>query len=181
MRYKDFWRHRPSAGSGRDAMSAHNFLATAVVRPTSFERFGRAIDLYAILMRTGFSSTRIYMPQPPHTRCCSDRTLAHELPLAAAAQQSPGSNPQEQQERNTSVTSLTLNPALSAFARATGKVAGQAAWRTLTLVSLFFEAFVEARAMMSRRQAIGAAVGAASNERSHDSRLKAVNRLSSRS
>jgi hypothetical protein len=79
------------------------------------------------------------------------------------------------------VISLTLNPALSAFARAIGKVAWQAARRTLTLVSLFFEATVEARAMMSRRQAIGAAAGAASNERRHDARLEAVHRLSSHS
>jgi hypothetical protein len=105
----------------------------------------------------------------------------HELPLAATAQQSAGSNPQEQQERNTSVISRTLNPAVSAFARATGKVAGQAARQTFTLVSLFFEAIVEARAMLSRRQAIGAAAGAASNERRHDSRLEAAHRLSSHS
>jgi hypothetical protein len=75
------------------------------------------------------------------------------------------------------VTSLILHPALSVFARATGKVAGQAARRTLTLVSLFFEAIVEARAMMAQRQAIGSAAGAASNERHHDSRLEAVHRL----
>jgi hypothetical protein len=129
-------------------------------------------------MGTGFSSTRIHMPRPPHTHCCSSRTLAHKLPLAATTQQSSGSNTQKQQERNTPVTSLTLDPALRAFARATGKVAGQVARRTLTLVSLFFEATVEARAMMSRHQAIGAAAGAASNERRHDSRLEAIHRLS---
>jgi hypothetical protein len=66
------------------------------------------------------------------------------------------------------VTSPILNPALSVLARATGKVAGQAARRTLTLVLLFFEAIVEARAMMAQRQAIGLAAGAASNERHHD-------------
>ncbi len=66
------------------------------------------------------------------------------------------------------MTSLILSPALSTFARATGKVAGQAMRRTLALVSMFFEAIVEARAMMARRQAIGSAAGAASNERRHD-------------
>lgn len=61
------------------------------------------------------------------------------------------------------MTSLILSPALNAFARATGKVVGQAA-RTLTLVLLFFEAIAEARAMMARRQAIGSAAGVATNE-----------------
>jgi hypothetical protein len=72
-----------------------------------------------------------------------------------------------------------LNPALSAFACATGKVAGQAARWTLT--SLFFEAIVEARATMARRQAIGSVAGGASNERHHGSRADAVHRLSSQS
>lgn len=45
------------------------------------------------------------------------------------------------------MTSLFINPALSAFAPSTGKVAGQAARRTLTLVLLFFEA----RGTMARR------------------------------
>jgi hypothetical protein len=68
------------------------------------------------------------MPWPPHERCRSDRALAlARLLIAATIQRSPGSNPQEQQERNTSVTSLTLNPALNALARATGKVVEQAA------------------------------------------------------
>jgi hypothetical protein len=66
------------------------------------------------------------------------------------------------------VTSLILSPALSTFARTTGKVAGQGMRRTLTLISIFFAAIVEARAMMARRQAIGAAAGAASDERRHD-------------
>jgi hypothetical protein len=79
------------------------------------------------------------------------------------------------------VTSLIIKPPLSAFARATGKVAGQAARRTCTLVSLFFEAIVEARATMPRRQAIGSVAGAASDERRHDSRPQAVHRLSSQS
>jgi hypothetical protein len=79
------------------------------------------------------------------------------------------------------VTCLIIKPALSASARATGKVAGQAARRTLTLVSLFFDAIVEARAAMARRQAIGSVAGAASNERHHGSRADAVHRLSSQS
>jgi hypothetical protein len=66
------------------------------------------------------------------------------------------------------VTSVILNPAISAFARATGKVASRAIRRTLTLVSMFFGAIVEARAMMARYQAIGSAAGAASTERRHD-------------
>jgi hypothetical protein len=66
------------------------------------------------------------------------------------------------------VTSLILSPALSTFARATRKVAGQAMRRTLTLISMFFEAIVEARAMMARRQAIGSAAGITANERRHD-------------
>ena len=66
------------------------------------------------------------------------------------------------------MTSLILNHALSARARVTGKVAGKAARRILTLVSIFFEAIVEARAMMARCQVIGSAAGAASNQRRHD-------------
>jgi hypothetical protein len=66
------------------------------------------------------------------------------------------------------VTSLILSPPLITFARAIGKVAGRDVRRTLTLVSMFFAAIVEARAMMARRQAIGSAAGAASNERRHD-------------
>ena len=68
------------------------------------------------------------------------------------------------------MTSLILSPALSMLARATGKVAGRAMRRTLTLVSMFFEAIVEARSMMARRQAIRSAAGVAANERRHDSR-----------
>lgn len=68
----------------------------------------------------------------------------------------------------TSVTSLILTPTLSTFARATGKVAARAMRRTLTLVSMFFTAIVEARAMMARRHAIDSAAGAAPNERRHD-------------
>jgi hypothetical protein len=49
------------------------------------------------------------------------------------------------------MTSLILGPAPSTFARATRKVAGQAVRRTLTLISMFFAAIVEARAMMARR------------------------------
>jgi hypothetical protein len=79
------------------------------------------------------------------------------------------------------MTPLIINHALSAVARATGRVAGQAARRTLTLVSLFFEAIVEARATMARRPAIGSVAGAASNERRHGSRAQAVHRLSSQS
>jgi hypothetical protein len=75
------------------------------------------------------------------------------------------------------MTSLIFNPAISTFARATWKVASQATRRILTMVSMFFEAIVEARAMMARRQASGFAAGAASNERRHDSRLEAVRRL----
>jgi hypothetical protein len=66
------------------------------------------------------------------------------------------------------VTSLILSPGFSTFARATGKVADRAVRRTLTRVSMFFEAIVEARAMMARREAIGSAAGAASNERRHN-------------
>jgi hypothetical protein len=65
------------------------------------------------------------------------------------------------------VISLILSPAISTFARATAKVAGRAARRTLTLVSVFFAAIVEARAMMARRQAIGSTAGAVSTERRH--------------
>jgi len=66
------------------------------------------------------------------------------------------------------VTSLILNPAISALVRATAKVAGQAARRTLTLVSMFFEAIVEARAMMARREAISSAAGVTATGRRHD-------------
>jgi hypothetical protein len=50
------------------------------------------------------------------------------------------------------MTSLILNP-VGAFARTIGKVAGQATRRTLTLVSMFFEAIVEARVMTARSPA----------------------------
>jgi hypothetical protein len=79
------------------------------------------------------------------------------------------------------VTSLIINRTLSAFARATGKVAGQATRWTLALASLFFEAIVEARATMARRQVIGSVAGVASNERHHGPRPEAVHRLSSQS
>jgi hypothetical protein len=54
------------------------------------------------------------------------------------------------------VIPLIINPALSGFARATGKVAGQAVRRPLTAV---FEAIVEARATKARRQVLGVASG----------------------
>jgi hypothetical protein len=65
------------------------------------------------------------------------------------------------------VTSLIINP-LSTFARATEKVVRLAMRRTLTLISMFFEAIAEARAMMAQGGAVGSAGGAASNERRHD-------------
>ena len=133
-------------------------------------------DLYALPMRTGFSSTRIYMRSRPHPRCGSDRTLGRDMPLAAPPSKTPGAIPKIN-KRNTSVTSLIPNPAISALVRATAKVAGQAARRTLMLVSMFFEAVVEARAMMAQRQEIGSAVGAASNEKRHDYRRQVVRRL----
>jgi hypothetical protein len=98
------------------------------------------------------------------------------MPLAAPPSKTPGAIPKIN-KRNTSVTSPIFNPAISTFVRATGKVADQTARRTLTLVSTFFEAVVEARAMMARRQAIGSATGAASNERHHDYRRQVVRRL----
>ena len=75
------------------------------------------------------------------------------------------------------MTSLILSPALSTFARAAGKVVGKVARRILTLVSMFFEAIVEARAMMARRQVIGSAAGAAANERRYDQRREFARRL----
>jgi hypothetical protein len=87
--------------------------------------------------------------------------------LAVTTQQGlPGAIPKIN-KRNTSVTSLILNPAISTFARATGKLAGRAARRTLALVSMFLEAIVEARAMMAQRQAIGSTAGAVATERRH--------------
>jgi hypothetical protein len=44
-------------------------------------------------------------------------------------------------------------------------VAGRAARRSFTLVSKFFEAIVEARAMMARRRAIGSTASTVSTER----------------
>jgi hypothetical protein len=90
------------------------------------------------------------------------------MPLAATTSKSPWDQSQRSTERNTSVTSLILSPALSTFARATGKVVGQGMRRTLSLVSMFFAAIVEARAMMARRQAIGSAAGVAAKGRRHD-------------
>jgi hypothetical protein len=66
------------------------------------------------------------------------------------------------------MTSLNLSAALSGFACATGKAAGRAMRRTLVLISMFFEAIVEARAMMAPREAIDSATGAASDGRRHD-------------
>jgi hypothetical protein len=123
-----------------------------------FEQFGRPVDLYAPRMGTGFFQTRAYMRSRPHLR----PHASHDMPLAATI--SPGSNPQNQQ-RNTSVTSFIVNPAIGTFARAAGKVAGRAARRSFSLVSKFFEAIVEARAMMARRQAIGPTAGTVSAQR----------------
>jgi hypothetical protein len=42
---------------------------------------------------------------------------------------------------------------------------------------MFFEAIVEARAMMARPQAIGSVASATTNGKRHDSRLEAARRL----
>jgi hypothetical protein len=167
MRYKD------SRGTDRRLARPRHYNAPSPRQrsdnPTSFERFGRAVDLYALPMRTGFSPTRIYMRLRPRVCCGSDRTLG--LPPNAIGgdhQQKPWKESPRSTKRNTSVTSLILSPALSTFARAAGKSAGQGMRRTLTVVSMFFTAIVEARAMMARRQAIGSAAGAASDDRRHD-------------
>jgi hypothetical protein len=76
------------------------------------------------------------------------------------------SRPQRAQRR-------TINTSVRDF----GRAAAQATRRTLTLVLLFFEAIVDARAMMARSQATGFAASVPFKERQHDPTMGSVRRL----
>jgi hypothetical protein len=133
----------------------------------NFERFGPAVELYALLTRTRFSSTRIHMDSRPH----AGLRLGTRVGVTTTCRwwrAKPSDQSLRSTKRNRPLTSLVLNPAISTFARATGKVAGKAMRRTLTLVLMFFDAIIEPRAMMERRQAIASAAGAAPNQKRHD-------------
>jgi hypothetical protein len=86
--------------------------------------------------------------------CGSDRALAPP-PHAVGGEQSPQDQSPRSNKEEQTLTSLGLNPAISTFARVSGKLAGRAMRRALTLVLMFYGAIIEARAMMegARRSA----------------------------